>query len=70
MSVTRCLRCPNTLVAISMTISGERRTMRSCSRCGYRAWFGGEPAATQDKLALAGVLDEIRDERRANAPRR
>ena len=70
MSAVRCPRCPNTLVAISISISGERRTMRSCSRCGYRGWYAGEPAVAQQRLELAGVLAEIRDERRANAARR
>jgi len=67
---TRCPRCPNTLVAISILISGERRTMRSCSRCGYRGWYVGESLITQQKVDLKGVLTAISDERRANAPRR
>jgi hypothetical protein len=70
MSVARCPRCPNTLVSISITIGGERRTMRSCSRCDYRGWYAGDPAERLEQMALSGVLSEISDERRANAPRR
>ncbi len=70
MSAAQCPCCPNTLVSISITISGERRTMRSCSRCGYRGWYAGDPTDRLERIALSGVLDEISDERRANAPRR
>ncbi|CAB4836649.1 MAG: hypothetical protein F2754_15390 [Actinobacteria bacterium] len=70
MSAAQCPCCPNTLVSISITISGERRTMRSCSRCGYRGWYAGDSTDRLERIALSGVLDEISDERRANAPRR
>jgi len=70
MSVARCPRCPNTLVSISITIGGERRTMQSCSRCGHRGWYAGESSTGQKPVELAGVLAAISDERRANAPRR
>ena len=70
MSASKCPCCPNTLVSISITISGERRTMRSCSRCDYRGWYSGDPTDRLERMALAGVLAEISDERRANAPRR
>ena len=68
MSTPHCPRCAHTLVAISITISGERSTMRSCSSCGYRGWYAGDGAPKP--MALQGVLSEIRDERQANAPRR
>jgi transcription elongation factor Elf1 len=68
MSTPRCSRCAHTLVSISITISGQRRTMRSCSSCGYRGWYAGE--AAPHRVELSGVLEEISDERRANAPRR
>lgn len=67
MSTPRCSRCAHTLVSISITISGQRRTMRSCSACGYRGWYAGDAPS---RVELSGVLAEISDERRANAPRR
>lgn len=70
MSATKCPCCPHALVSISITISGERRTMRSCSRCDYRGWYAGDPTDRLERITLSGVLDEISDERRANAPRR
>jgi hypothetical protein len=48
-----------------MTISGEQRTMCSCSRCDFRTWYAGGHPAARRKMALEGVLAEISEERRA-----
>jgi hypothetical protein len=70
MSEPRCPSCTNPLVSIKITISGERRTMCSCSRCDFRSWYSGDHPATRRKIALSGVLAEISDERRAQMTRR
>lgn len=63
MADARCPRCTQPLVSISITISGQARTMCSCSRCGFRRWYSGDRPG--EPVPLAGVLAEIRDERRA-----
>ena len=70
MSEARCPHCTNALVTISLTISGQARTMCSCSRCDFRTWYAGNHPAARHAMALTGVLAEISDERRTNAPRR
>lgn len=70
MSEARCPRCANPLVSIMLTISGQRRTMCSCSRCDFRTWYAGEHPAARRAVALEGVLAEISDERKAQMTRR
>jgi hypothetical protein len=65
----RCPRCPGTLVVIAMTINQKARSMRSCSRCGYRGWVGGDPSTGPVRVELAGILSEIQSDRRNVAPR-
>ena len=56
---TRCDRCGNTQVEISLTIAERPVTMRSCSRCDRRSW-----SSEGESLGLGGVLDQIGATRR------
>lgn len=51
-------------MAITFTIAGEPRTMRSCSACDHRTWLAGS-----ERIDLDGVLAELHDNRRT-APSR
>jgi hypothetical protein len=52
---SRCERCDGPLVSITLTVGGERRTMRSCSRCDHRTWL-----ADGRRIGLDGVLSDLR----------
>ena len=56
---TRCDRCGNAQVEISLTIAERQITMRSCSRCDRRSWSSGG-----ESVGLGGVLDHIGSTRR------
>jgi hypothetical protein len=60
-----CERCGGSLVAITFTVGGEPRTMRSCSACDHRTWHaGGAP------VGLDGVLAALHNTRRVPTPTR
>jgi hypothetical protein len=59
MVTASCERCGGSLVSITITVSGEPRTMRSCSACDHRTWL-----ASGAPVDLGGVLAELHDTRR------
>ena len=50
----RCLGCGRTYVQIELEVGGRPLSMRSCSNCDTRQWFGPD-----GERALDGVLADI-----------
>ena len=50
----KCLRCERTMVAITLEIADEPRTLFSCSHCDVREW-----EHEGSRASLAGVLDDL-----------
>lgn len=57
-----CERCGGSLVSITLTITAEPRTMRSCSSCDHRSWVAGSR-----RIDLDLVLNELSEHRRSPA---
>ena len=52
----KCPKCARLMVALTLDIENEKRTLRSCSHCDVREW-----EAVDGQIDLAGVLDELSD---------
>ncbi|MDW3178221.1 MAG: hypothetical protein R8J94_12590 [Acidimicrobiia bacterium] len=52
----KCPKCARLMVALTLDIENEKRTLRSCSHCDVREW-----EAVDGSISLAGVLDELSD---------
>jgi len=52
----KCPKCSRLMVALTLDIENEKRTLRSCSHCDVREWetVGGT-------ISLEGVLTELSD---------
>lgn len=51
----KCPKCTRDMVALTLTVDGDDRVLRSCSHCDLRQWemSGGT------QTSLAGVLQEL-----------
>lgn len=54
MSQERCAGCGRAFVEITLDVGGRAMTMKSCSACDIRRWYGPDGS-----LALDGVLADI-----------
>lgn len=52
----KCPKCARLMVALTLDIENEKRTLRSCSHCDVREW-----ETTAGAISLEGVLDELSD---------
>lgn len=52
----KCERCTRLMVAITLDIDSEKRTLRSCSHCDIREW-----EAADTSTSLQGVLKKLSD---------
>lgn len=52
----KCPKCARLMVALTLDIENEKRTLRSCSHCDIREWEAPDRA-----ISLEGVLSELSD---------
>lgn len=52
----KCPKCARLMVALTLDIEDEKRTLRSCSHCDVREW-----EAVDGEIGLAAVLSELSD---------
>lgn len=53
-SARYCLRCERQMVAITLEIAEQPRTLRSCSHCDVREW-----ESDSGDTSLSGVLSDL-----------